>query len=76
MSERFMEPVLKTGDTETYRGFESHSLRQKKPSAFVQSGRFFHVFRNSVSKSIDFSFSDITEILFISKSIPRFFLSL
>ncbi len=27
MSEWFKEPVLKTGDTATYRGFESHSLR-------------------------------------------------
>ena len=29
MSERFKEPVLKTGDPATGRGFESHSLRQK-----------------------------------------------
>ena len=29
MSERFKEPVLKTGDGVTHRGFESHSLRQK-----------------------------------------------
>ncbi len=29
MSERFKEPVLKTGDAATRRGFESHSLRQK-----------------------------------------------
>ena len=28
MSERFKELVLKTSDTATYRGFESHSLRQ------------------------------------------------
>ncbi len=27
VSERFKEPVLKTGDTERYRGFESHLLR-------------------------------------------------
>ena len=27
MSERFKEPVLKTGDPATGRGFESHSLR-------------------------------------------------
>ena len=27
MSERFKEPVLKTGDAATHRGFESHSLR-------------------------------------------------
>ena len=30
MSERFKEPVLKTGDGATHRGFESHSLRQNK----------------------------------------------
>ncbi len=30
MSERFKELVLKTSDTERYRGFESHSLRQSK----------------------------------------------
>ena len=28
MSEWFMEPVLKTGDAERHRGFESLSLRQ------------------------------------------------
>ena len=30
MSERFKEPVLKTGDGSAHRGFESHSLRQVK----------------------------------------------
>ena len=30
MSERFKEPVLKTGDAATHRGFESHSLRHKE----------------------------------------------
>ena len=34
MSERFKEPVLKTGDAETHRGFESHSLRHM--SAVIQ----------------------------------------
>lgn len=29
MPEWFKEPVLKTGDTSRYRGFESHSLRQQ-----------------------------------------------
>ena len=29
MSERFKEPVLKTGDGATHRGFESHSLRHR-----------------------------------------------
>ena len=28
MSERFKEPVLKTGDAAMHRGFKSHSLRQ------------------------------------------------
>ena len=28
VSEWFKEPVLKTGDTATYRGFESHPVRQ------------------------------------------------
>ena len=28
VSERFKEPVLKTGDGETHREFESHTLRQ------------------------------------------------
>ena len=30
VSERFKEPVLKTGDSERGRGFESHPLRQSK----------------------------------------------
>ena len=40
MSERFKEPVLKTGDGATHRGFESHSLRQKKRQ--VLTCRFFN----------------------------------
>ena len=36
MSERFKEPVLKTGDGETHREFESHTLRQSiRPSGWV-----------------------------------------
>ena len=35
MSERFKELVLKTSDTATYRGFESHSLRQKEIPSLV-----------------------------------------
>ena len=31
MSERFKEPVLKTGDAAMRRGFESHSLRHSFP---------------------------------------------
>ena len=34
MSERFKEPVLKTGDGATHRGFESHSLRQNESTPF------------------------------------------
>ena len=33
LSERFKELVLKTSDTERYREFESHTLRQKKALA-------------------------------------------
>lgn len=35
MSEWFKEPVLKTGDTERYRGFESHSQRHIKEGCSV-----------------------------------------
>ena len=35
MSERFKELVLKTSDTERYRGFESHSLRHFKYAGVV-----------------------------------------
>ena len=34
LSERFKEPVLKTGDGETHREFESHTLRQEMPSPY------------------------------------------
>ena len=34
LSERFKEPVLKTGDAATHREFESHTLRQKIPHPF------------------------------------------
>ena len=38
MSERFKEPVLKTGDPATGRGFESHSLRH-----FILSAILFQI---------------------------------
>ena len=41
MSERFKEPVLKTGDGATHRGFESHSLRQKERQLSTESCRSF-----------------------------------
>ena len=41
MSERFKEPVLKTGDAATHRGFESHSLRQIKKTPNRVSSLFF-----------------------------------
>ena len=34
VSERFKEPVLKTGDAERHRGFESHPLRHKSTINF------------------------------------------
>ncbi len=45
LSERFKEPVLKTGDAATHREFESHTLRQKIPHPkgvwyFLASWRF------------------------------------
>ena len=46
MSERFKEPVLKTGDGATHRGFESHSLRQQAPA-----GKFGGGFRYSAGSS-------------------------
>ena len=45
MSERFKEPVLKTGDGATHRGFESHSLRQIRTPAGV---RIFYMLRREV----------------------------
>ena len=35
LSEWFKEPVLKTGDGETHREFESHTLRQKETAMLV-----------------------------------------
>jgi hypothetical protein len=35
VSEWFKEPVLKTGDSERNRGFESHSLRHLFISSFI-----------------------------------------
>ena len=49
MSERFKEPVLKTGDGATHRGFESHSLRHDKTPGFQETGRFV----SSYSKMIE-----------------------
>ena len=46
LSERFKEPVLKTGDSERNLGFESLTLRQK--SSYPQSGmRIFNAERDS-----------------------------
>ena len=38
VSEWFKEPVLKTGDTATYRGFESHPVRQLNIMRIYPSG--------------------------------------
>ena len=42
MSERFKEPVLKTGDGATHRGFESHSLRQNTPHP-IRGAEYFNI---------------------------------
>ena len=36
LSERFKEPVLKTGDGETHREFESHTLRHKSTVILIE----------------------------------------
>ena len=38
VSERFKEPVLKTGDSERGRGFESHPLRQRRNTRQTDPG--------------------------------------
>ena len=43
MSERFKELVLKTSDTERYRGFESHSLRHIKTSFAYRAKEIFAI---------------------------------
>ena len=56
MSERFKEPVLKTGDAATRRGFESHSLRQ---FSFIEKAKCFDLRkyprgrRGSPAKGVD-----------------------
>ena len=42
MSERFKEPVLKTGDPATGRGFESHSLRQNRQVILIEITCLFY----------------------------------
>ena len=46
VSERFKEPVLKTGDPGRDRGFESHPLRFLKEALedFVSLGAFLYVY--------------------------------
>ena len=43
MSERFKEPVLKTGDGATHREFESHTLRQKETTIPARELSFLFV---------------------------------
>ena len=45
MSERFKEPVLKTGDGATHRGFESHSLRHIKKALETHSRAFLLLYQ-------------------------------
>ncbi len=44
MSERFKEPVLKTGDAATHRGFESHSLRHENTVIVIPQLRCFQLY--------------------------------
>ena len=64
MSERFKEPVLKTGDGATHRGFESHSLRQIKKALEIYSRAFLllyqlysHVLRTILRENITADFN-------------------
>ena len=45
MSERFKEPVLKTGDGATHRGFESHSLRHAEKALETYSRAFLLLYQ-------------------------------
>ena len=47
VSERFKEPVLKTGDGETHREFESHTLRQKETTIPARELSFLFVLFSS-----------------------------
>ena len=47
LSEWFKEPVLKTGDGETHREFESHTLRQKETAMLVRELPFLFVLFSS-----------------------------
>ena len=64
MSERFKEPVLKTGDGATNRGFESHSLRHIKKALETYSRAFLllyqlysHVLRTILRENITADFN-------------------
>ena len=48
LSERFKEPVLKTGDGATHREFESHTLRQIITATLIQVAVIFFLWYNEI----------------------------
>ena len=48
-----MEPVLKTGDGETHREFESHTLRQDKLTGFDKKLVNFFIYRYAMWFCVD-----------------------
>ena len=62
MSERFKEPVLKTGDGATHRGFESHSLRHNTAHC-VCSGLYFFDLVLAGGETADKMYADRETIL-------------
>ena len=62
MSERFKEPVLKTGDGATHRGFESHSLRHNTAHC-VCSGLYFLTWCLQEGETVDKMYADRETIL-------------
>ena len=53
MSERFKEPVLKTGDGATHRGFESHSLRQRITVILIQRNDGYFIPKISILRTFE-----------------------
>ena len=51
LSERFKEPVLKTGDGATHREFESHTLRQKITVIQTQQNDGYFISKASIMRT-------------------------
>ena len=67
MSERFKEPVLKTGDGATHRGFESHSLRHNTAHC-VCSGLYFLTWCLQEGETADKMYADRETIPALARS--------